>query len=92
MSIELPVTTRHRRDLTDNVENDVKLKPEQTHKQLLCTDIPENLLSGRLRVGIRLAFYVSCAENYVYMAGKNARVKYQVITPSQATCWTGFKP
>ena len=32
MSIELPVTTRHRRDMTDNVESDVK--PEQTNKQI----------------------------------------------------------
>ena len=31
MSIELPVTTRQRRDMTDNVESDVK--PEQTNKQ-----------------------------------------------------------
>ena len=31
VSIELPVTTRHRRDMTDNVESDVK--PEQTNKQ-----------------------------------------------------------
>ena len=30
MSIELPVTTRHRRDMTDNAERDVK--PEQTNK------------------------------------------------------------
>ena len=31
VSIELPVTTRHLRDMTDNVETDVK--PEQTNKQ-----------------------------------------------------------
>ena len=31
MSIELPVTTKHHRDMTDNVESDVK--PEQTNKQ-----------------------------------------------------------
>ena len=31
VSIELPVTTRHRRDKTDNVESDVK--PEQTNQQ-----------------------------------------------------------
>ena len=29
VSIELPVTARHRRDMTDNVESDVK--PEQTN-------------------------------------------------------------
>ena len=29
VSIELPVTTRHRRDMTDNVESDIK--PEQTN-------------------------------------------------------------
>ena len=32
MSTELPVTTRHRRDMTDNIETDVK--PEQTNKLL----------------------------------------------------------
>ena len=32
MSIELPVTTRHRRDMTDDVESDVK--PEQTNKHI----------------------------------------------------------
>ena len=31
MSIELPATTRHCRDMTDNVESDVK--SEQTNKQ-----------------------------------------------------------
>ena len=31
-SIELPVTTKHRRDMTDNVESDVK--PEQTNKPI----------------------------------------------------------
>ena len=31
VSIELLVTTKHRRDMTDNVESDVK--PEQTNKQ-----------------------------------------------------------
>ena len=31
MNIELPVTTRHRRDMTDNVESDVKR--EQTNNK-----------------------------------------------------------
>ena len=31
VSTELPVTTRHRRDMTDNVESDVK--SERTNKQ-----------------------------------------------------------
>ena len=31
VSIELPITTRHRRDMTDIVESNVK--PEQTNKQ-----------------------------------------------------------
>ena len=30
MSIELPVTTRHRRDMTDNVESDVKPEKKKT--------------------------------------------------------------
>ena len=31
VSIELPVTTRHRRDMTDNVENDVKPEKKKQH-------------------------------------------------------------
>ena len=35
VSIELPVATRHRRDMTENVEGDVK--PEQTTTQGMCS-------------------------------------------------------